>query len=58
MTIDERLVQIQETIEEACEKGWTKQYTRLFAQHEELTWIGARDGYDKECPREYQSLMA
>lgn len=56
MTIQERLDAIEKAIDEACEKGWLKEYTRLFSQHEELVWIGAREGYDQACPREYQSL--
>lgn len=56
MTIQERLEAIEKAIDEACEKGWLKEYTRLFSQHEELVWIGAREGYDQACPREYQKL--
>jgi hypothetical protein len=57
MTIQERLDAIEKAIDEACEKGWTKEYTRLFSQHEELVWIGARDGYDQVCPPNLAKLI-
>jgi len=52
MTIQERIEEIERKIDEACEKNWTKEYCRLFAKHEELVWLGAKEGFDKEAPRD------
>ena len=56
MTIQEKLEEIEAKIDEACEKNWTKAYIILFSQHEELIWLGAKEGFDTEAPHLFPSM--